>query len=160
MIFSILTLLMIFCFDVFSFDGSKCKQKIYEPITKRIAAGPTTWLLSSSIAPISSTQFISSTGSCSAIANSEIQKKQFIANNYEPLKIDMARGGGEFIFAYANLAGCKKNHRNEYSHVLQKKFIEIYGQNLNNKVEDIFGSIEKTIEQNQILKRECFSNTI
>ena len=151
----LLGFLLVFSFESFSFDGSKCNEELFQRARKQT---PEAGLLSTTVAvPVSTSQFISSTGSCSAIASKEIEKKQFIANNYEPLKIDMARGGGEFINTYANIAGCSSNVRNEYSRQLQLNLSQIYGEQLENSVEDIFKNIEGVVDKNNFLKNSCIS---
>lgn len=103
---------------------------------------------------LSTSSFVSSTGSCKAIGEVD-QKKYFIAQNYEPLKIDLARGGGEYLYAYAEFFGCTGEARLEYSGYLQRNFIKIYGEKLDNSTERIFINIEQIVKENKNLSLAC-----
>jgi len=52
---------------------------------------------------MSTTSFISSTGDCAMIGQTEHDQKLFLAINLEHVKLDSARGGGEFLKSYIHL---------------------------------------------------------
>lgn len=154
----LLVFLFLLSFNGFSFDGSKCNEELFQRARKQT---PEAGLLSTTVAvPVSTSQFISSTGSCSAIAIAEYQKKEFLANNYEPLKIDLARGGGEFAFTYAELSGCSGGARKKYSGYLQKNFLRIYGVKLENSIEEIYNHMVQVILENKNLVELCSARKI
>jgi hypothetical protein len=91
---------------------------------------------------ISSSQWTSSTGACAMVGIIEDQKKYFIAQNLEPLKIDSARGNGEYLNAYLNLSGCSQNQMPHVQKMIQNNFTNIYGTDLANSPEKSYERIE------------------
>lgn len=55
---------------------------------------------------ISTTSYLSSTSDCSMLGQVEHNQKLFIAQAYEPLQVEIARGRGEFVDAFAETSKC------------------------------------------------------
>lgn len=104
---------------------------------------------------ISTSQFSTSTGGCSMIGQISHDKKVFVAQNYEDMKVDSARGQGEYLDSYASLAGCNEQARAVFPKILQHNFTKIYGEELDNSPQRIFENIEATMSKNPILSAGC-----
>ena len=76
--------------------------------------------------PLSSAQFTSSTGHCSALGeNKEERKRSFYFANIEQLKNEIARGNGENLSALFLLNGCPKQSGRYLEKQLQKNIESI-----------------------------------
>lgn len=62
--------------NAYSFDGKKCKDELFVPSAKRFGASPPTWLIITSLTPVSSSQYTSTYGPCSSTANSNEMKRK------------------------------------------------------------------------------------
>lgn len=149
----LLCVVVFWSLPTYSFNAKHCRDQLFVPVTSRVPPSPVTWLLITTIAPTSTSQFVSSSGSCSAVAETEFQKKYFIAQNLEPLKIDSARGRGEYLSAYLSLSGCSGNARKEYSRFLQNNFTKIYGEKLDNSSLQVYERLEWLIKNDENLKK-------
>ena len=98
----LLNLLMIS--SAFAYNHELCK-KAWEPDNRShtFPFNLLTW--STSVAPSSTVQYITSTGSCSALGLAKA-KINFVAHNENQIKNDIAIGKGEFLQTYAYLTGC------------------------------------------------------
>jgi hypothetical protein len=73
-----------------------------------------------------STDFTSST-SPRDDEKSDVQNvKQFASVNYDRLKEDMARGGGEHLTAFAHLLGINETHQPEFFKVTKQNYSELF----------------------------------
>ena len=107
-------------------------------------------------APASTASYVSSTGKCSALAQTdEGQKKIFIGVNIEQLKIDSARGAGEHIEAYAYLSQCDGKSAKELPIIFRENFFQIYGENLDKSVDEIYDSMEMIMKSDLIISSGC-----
>lgn len=128
-------ILLLLSTQSYAYNWDKCKRDVYPKYDF--------WGLGNGIAFFtSSSQWSSSTGACSMLGQIEDQKKYFIAQNLDNLIIDSARGNGEYVYAYAELAGCSRNARQKYSGFLQKYFTIIYGETLDNSAEQVYEKLE------------------
>lgn len=72
---------------------------------------------------ISTSQFISSTGACSAIGmNREEQAQLFYVNNYDKVMEDIARGRGEYYLTISGMWGCRKEDALNKIHPLRQGY--------------------------------------
>ncbi|OFZ15271.1 MAG: hypothetical protein A2X86_08070 [Bdellovibrionales bacterium GWA2_49_15] len=109
---------------------------------------------------ISTTSFVSSTGACSAIGmNTQDQKKLFVAQNSDKLMEDSARGGGEYLSAYASLSGCLQDGRDKLPVVFQRNFVQIFGDKNPDEPEAINRAMENAIKSDPILASRCWSGS-
>ena len=105
----------------------------------------------------SCTSFISSTGPCSAIGMiQEDKKKLYVAQNLDNLKIDIAKGQGEYLNAYACLSGCDQKTQNELARLFQKNFTEIYGGGPEKEPRAIYESMEKVMKSDPVISSGCY----
>lgn len=107
----------------------------------------------------STSQFVSSTGACRMIGMTEHGKKLFLVQNFESMKIDSARGAGEYIEAYASISMCNKDASNELSKAFQKNFVRIYGESVEREPEQVYGAMEAIMNYNPILQHGCSHET-
>lgn len=103
---------------------------------------------------ISSSSFTTSTGDCAMFGSIKEKKQHFIAFNSEQLKVDIARGGGEYLEAYAELSGCRDSAQ-LMSQRLQKSFQDIYGDHEGEDNLSTFNNIESLIKSDANLKTNC-----
>ena len=85
----------------------------------------------------------------------EHDKKVFVAHNVDYLKFDSARSGGEYIEAYATLAGCNQQAKLELSQVFQKNFVQIFGGDNHKQAQQIYESMEEVISNDKSLNASC-----
>jgi len=78
---------------------------------------------------ISTTSFISSTGDCAMIGQTEHDQKLFLAMNLEHIKLDSARGAGEYLNSFAHLAKLTISETNTFSRLIQKNYSFIFKDN-------------------------------
>ncbi|MCK5073797.1 MAG: DUF3015 family protein [Bacteriovoracaceae bacterium] len=102
----------------------------------------------------SSSSYISSTGDCAMIGMAEHDKKVFIAQNLDNLQIDIARGQGEYLDAYAALSGC---HQSEYfNKILQGNYKTIFGKNIDHSPKEVYEATNELIKSSTELNGTCF----
>lgn len=127
----------------YAFDWDKCRKQ-------EILGGAGFMAFS-----VSSTQFTSSWGGCAMIGMAEHDKKVFLVQNFENIKIDSARGTGEYIEAYAIVSMCDHKARNELSRAFQKNFTYIYGDSVEKQPEQVYESMERVIKMDSTLSVGC-----
>lgn len=104
---------------------------------------------------ISSTlQYSSSWGDCSMLGLVEHDQKVFITQAYEPLQIDIARGGGEYADAFAEISKCNSLGKIEFKKELQKNFEKIYDGN-SIDVEQTHLRILRVMRSDQVIAKNC-----
>ena len=108
---------------------------------------------------VSTTSFFSSTGECSMIGQSAHDKKVFLAQNFEELKTDSARGGGEYLSAYATLSGCTPSSASELSKSIQQNFTLIYGKDISKTPEAVYEAMERMIQSDLVLASGCLNRS-
>src|SRR5262245_58546215 len=74
----------------------------------------------------STTSYVSSIGPCSMYGGSSIGRAQFLEKSLEPLKIDVARGAGEYLNALAELSGCSISNFDAFAQTLHSRFEDIF----------------------------------
>nr|BDT28442.1 hypothetical protein BHI3_19080 [Bacteriovorax sp. HI3] len=124
----------------YSFDEKKCR--------KISSSGNGVGLF------LSTTSFVSSTGECAMIGMGENDKKVFLVNNSDPLKVDMSRGSGEYLDAYAILSGCDLKAKEYLPTLLQKNYVEIWGEE-EKETKAIYDSLEKIMNNDSKIKSGC-----
>lgn len=117
--------LFLFSAATFAFNGRKCDTLIGRK-------GGFYYL------PLSTAQFTSSTGACSAIGKTKEEERQlFYAVNWEFIQNDVAKGNGENLDALIKLSGCKRNSNSN----LQRKLKDRYQYIFVNDVERSYNNI-------------------
>lgn len=105
---------------------------------------------------LSTTQATSSFGECSLLRKPGNTRLEFVKSNYEPLKIDIAKGNGEYLLAYSDLLLCN----DESSLELRKKFKENYAKIFSDQsnVDHTIAYIEmdKIITDNSRIRVGCY----
>lgn len=145
---NLMKFLLIFIFIIspcYAFNWNKCKTGM-----RKYAQGPI-----NGSALISSTQFTTSWGDCAMIGMASHDKKVFLAHNIEELKTDSARGGGEYLSAYATLSRCTPSSASELSKSIQLNFSLIYGKDISKTPEAVYEAMERMIQTDPVLALGC-----
>lgn len=127
----------------YSFDSKKCFDSLARSLYHPGAVSTST------------IEFSSSWGKCAMIGSIKERKQQFIAFNLDELKVDSARGNGEYAEAYANLSGCPQRANKTFSGVLQDNFTQIYGDHADHDPEAVYNLIEQIISSDPTLSKDC-----
>lgn len=110
-----------------------------------------------------SSQFSSSYGECRAIDFRTRDKLDFIEANLEQIKIDTARGNGEYLHALLVLYDCKEQNEIIAMKLLQKKFEYIYvtrsciglSKECDSSTSQVYSKINYTLADDLELKAKC-----
>ena len=127
----------------------------WEKCTKSIArANPNGSSIVALIGPTLSatSSYISSTRECSAFGEVEDQQKIFLIANYDLLKIEIAKGGGEYLTSYLTLMRCTEDEIKRFPTILKSNYTNIFGEQLESPPMDSFLKIKILAASNQI---EC-----
>lgn len=138
--------ILMFSVQVNAFNWNKCEQRMHRE-------WPGADLLSST------SSYLSSTGDCAMIGQIEYDKKVFIAENLDTLKIESAQGSGEYISTYAMLSGCDQKSAKAFAPFVKKHFYEIYGRDLSNPPEKIYEQMESLLSSDAMLGKSCSSRS-
>ena len=130
--------------SLFAFNWKKCDQDT-----------PATPLVGPFILSTSTAQFISSTGDCAMIGFAGYDKKVFLAHNLDQMQNDSARGGGEYLQAFAILSGCSPEAQHRLFQAFQLNYQQIYGTTSERSIEAIYESMEKVISEDRMLASSC-----
>jgi len=103
----------------------------------------------------STSSFFTSTGDCAMLGSITERKQQFLAMNIDQMKVDLARGQGEYLSAYASLSGCSVNATQKLGVSLQSNYIKVFGQALDHSPEQAYGQIERVISSDPELLNSC-----
>lgn len=79
---------------------------------------------------------------------------RFLLANHHALELEMARGEGEYLAAFASEWGCAPSSFARFSEVLQKGFGEVYSEPSSNGVQ-VFERIRSVIGSDRELKNAC-----
>lgn len=103
----------------------------------------------------SQTQSTSSTGDCSLFALQERanQRDLYIAQNYDQIKKDIAKGSGEHLDALAWFSLCEDDAKNTFNHELQKNFENLF---VNIDKTSLSKDIDKVIAGDAVTKSKCY----
>lgn len=104
---------------------------------------------------ISMGQTTSSTGGCSLFKKAGNPRLEFIKHNFENIKIECSRGGGEFIQAYAQLSGCAPKTVPLIAKAFHDNFTFIFGQLAENNPELVYKKIDAVINTDKVLALGC-----
>ena len=121
-------------FLLYGFNWNKCDRFVEK-------AHPVTSVF---YALSSSASFTTSTGPCAMIGELEHDKKLFIVQNYEELKLDVAMGGGKTLEGYASLS--KVAYSDDLKKSLQMSYANIFKSN-ELDVEGIYRGLECQMSQ-------------
>ncbi len=142
MILKVLILLFI-SFNAIAWDGSRCWKWFDKNTSFGLGAISTT------------AQSTTSTGDCKIIGKTENDKKIFISQSMDSLKIEAAQGAGEHLNVYAFLSNCNKESMIQLPIVFQKNYSKIYGVNGNKVIDEVYESMDKIIKTHNILSKGC-----
>ncbi len=92
---------------------------------------------------ISSSQFLSSWGDCSMVGAVDKVKKTFIAQNLKYLKQDMAKGTGEYLFAYAHLHECNLAGKRSFGRSIKRQYFKVEEFEKSSDFEGIYEEMER-----------------
>ena len=101
----------------------------------------------STFAPTSTSQFVSSTGSCSYLRKKEEFAKEVFFENYEQIEINAAVGDGEYLGALSFAYGCKSaDHRKEFTNLMKSNFSLVFGEETNPDPESSFKKLNELMK--------------
>lgn len=130
--------------DSYGFDRDKCARYFHRNIDVSGGRGV-----------ITTTQFTSSWGECRMIGQVDNDQKVFMAQAWNQLQIDTAKGNGEYLNAFATLSVCNQAGAGVLKNEMQKNFQQIYGNELDNSVEEAHEQIKNIFNGNEVLKKNC-----
>lgn len=78
----------------------------------------------------------------------------YFASNHDPILMEMAEGGGEYLDGFARSLGCGDGARASFGPVAQKHFQEIVRDGKATPVE-MFYNVKSQIRANPVLSRVC-----
>lgn len=116
----------------YSFNYDECRRTFISPKPNNLYSVSSSITYTADLTTIptdgvsSSVQFFSSTGGCRGIDIRDRRKLEYIASNFEQLKIDTARGNGEYIKGLSVLYKCDEKIESDFINVLQRNFKIIY----------------------------------
>lgn len=140
-----------FSFQVFPFNPEKCKENFFVPkfdkdkgIPSKIissTSNATVLLSDATTIPLAMSETMSSTGFCAGTNPDEQEKLEFFKKNYEPLKIEIAKGHGDFLDSFITLFKCDDSLRVKKQ--LKEDFSAIYSEK--ERMEENFRNIQLSV---------------
>lgn len=130
--FFIFSIIVLRSNDAYSFNYDECRKTFIspEPNSSFTISSSFTYTADVTTIPIdgvsSSVHFFSSTGQCRGIDIRDRRKLEYIASNFEQLKIDTARGNGEYLKGLSVLYKCGEKTESAFMNTLQENFENIY----------------------------------
>lgn len=104
---------------------------------------------------MSTTSYISSIGPCAMIGMLEHDKQVFIAHNFDNLMKESAQGRGEYLQAFATIAGCDGKSKLKLPNSFQQNFKMIYEERADKDVEKVYRAINEVLKNDPILSIGC-----
>jgi hypothetical protein len=77
-------------------------------------------------AVVSLSQSTFSTGECALFFDRAKEIENYFGENYEMLKIDVARGSGEYLNGFTTLLSCNKDGENKFNKYVQQHFSVLF----------------------------------
>jgi hypothetical protein len=104
---------------------------------------------------ISTSQFSSSYGECALwAANLKwLKREKYIAENYNKLKLDSARGAGEYADSLLYLSGCSANVKSDFNKLLKNNFNVLFKDQ--KEAWSTSSKIDNLVKKNALLARSC-----
>lgn len=132
-------------FFTYSFNWNKCKdfRKRHENFI-----APTASLSST-------TSFFSSIGECAMIGELEHDKKVYYVHNFDKMKIDFAKGVGEFADSFAEMHGCDHNGQRYFMKMMKSNLSELLDVESKNSLEWTYLYLESQFRRNSFLLSHC-----
>ncbi len=98
----------------------------------------------------------SGTSGCSqhSLVKRDMAPVYYAEANKEELKIDMARGEGEYLTTFAEALGCPSNLKKQFSNETQKNFSKIFPTSNTTPLE-MLNSVKAVIKENSSLQGQC-----
>lgn len=130
----------------FAFNWNECRNSMK-------ATGANVFTASTAVLG-SMSSYLSSTGKCSMLGLVEHDQKLFIAQAYEPLQVDIAKGSGEFADAFAEISKCNNLGKIEMKRKLQNKFEMIFN-NTEIDIEKTHSRIIGIMKSDLVIAKNC-----
>lgn len=102
----------------------------------------------------STTSYFSSFGPCSMYAGDGYTpaRQSFLDESLAPLKVDAARGKGEYINALAELSGCPSDKFGKFGSVLQNHYSKVFSEQNSSS---ILSQVDQVVNSEPELKGSC-----
>lgn len=115
-------------------------------------------LLKAYSATTSTAQFMTSTGKCRLVGGiSNDERKLFIADNSEQLKIEIVQAEGEYLTTVANLYKCDSQFHERFAFRIQQNATKILGEDFQNNPLKISEELDSLINNDPNIKTMCGS---
>jgi hypothetical protein len=98
-------------------------------------------------------QYISSTGACAMDGQIDQDSKKIIADNWEHLKVDFAKGHGEYAMAFASMYGCDHEAQKIFPKIIKNRFDEL--RLLDEDLEQVHALLDREIRMNRAIAPKC-----
>lgn len=107
-------------------------------------------------ATTSTAQFVTSTGKCRLVGGiSNDERKLFIADNSEQLKMEIVQAQGEYLTTVANLYNCDSKFHERFAFKIQQNATQILGEDFQNNPSKISEELDSLINNDPNIKTMC-----
>jgi hypothetical protein len=98
----------------------------------------------------------SGTSGCTrhSLVKSEMAPQYFAEANIENLKVEMSRGEGEYLMAFADTLGCGMAAKDAFYQLTKKEYSTIFNKGDETPTQ-MLNNVKTAIKQNQQLKGQC-----
>lgn len=103
----------------------------------------------------STSQFASSSGACAMLGKADHDSKVYVLHNIEKMKIDFARGYGEYAMAFASIYGCNNRAQIAFSGIIKNKFSVLEENNTDKALERNYEMLVNEIKTNPVMAQSC-----
>ena len=96
------------------------------------------------------------TSNCTASGFAKVDREQifYVESNFQNLQVEMARGQGENLAAFAQVLGCKDMSVSEFGKMTREGYQRIFPTSKTTAVE-VLDSVKKEIQSNKSLAEGC-----
>lgn len=166
-----ITILLVIFFvpNVKAYDWDKCRKSLAK-LGKD--SGMYGGIATTTVFP---SQFSSSWGACSALGKPEENRMAFFNDNFDMLKVDFARGDGEYVTTYISFYQCSDTGKKDFIKLVRSNYKHIFGtirtlsfhemvhpedrsKNPNDWAitpKDSFTRLQDIIEKDEVVNQEC-----
>ena len=152
----LLIILATLCKSLFAYNRRDCK---FSQETRNLEKRYSMTVASTVNGGISSIQFLSSWGACSAIRETDEEARViFLKNNLDVIKEQAALGNGEFLTTLGQLYICDRDNQKYFLSSMKFNYQKIFEDNSN--AEEINNEIKKVLLEAKIEEEHCIEPLI
>lgn len=144
-IYKFILIFLLYTNNSFAFNPEKCKENFKKSrlpyddgpnLFTTATTNSTTYISDITTIPSALSEYVSTFGNCDRTLPSEDEKLSYLAQNFNPLKIEMSKGEGEYLNAFIELFDCK--NKTDITLAFKKRYVEIFPE-----IEDLDRTFEK-----------------